>query len=323
MLEASPYEDGHAADWDAFVANSSNGTVFNTRRFLAYHPRGRFRDASFWLLHKGNRVAAVPGILKEDGRWISHGGASYGGFVLGGRRIAYDYCRDVVEASVAHARGLGAKSLSVTLTPSFYRKVPHDYLEAAMRFQGFRFLKRDITSACGDLHPGFLDDWVNKARGATRHAMDAGLEIVHRERPSKEELDSFHRILTVNRESIGAYVTHSREDLDALYRQVPEALDFYLARHGTMDVGCGLVFRANPRVDLIFYVAHLREHQHLKPIHLLVHRMYESAVARGVPWIDYGISTINDTLTNDGKLLAFKENFNMQGFFRDTFALDL
>ena len=48
-----------------------------------------------------------------------------------------------------------------------------------------------------------------------------------------------------------------------------------------------------------------------------------STVRRGVPWIDYGISTINNTLTNGGLLLAFKENFNMQGFFRDTFTLDL
>ena len=322
MLNASPYEDGQAAGWDAFVDNSSNGTLFNLRRFLGYHPPGRFRDASFWLLHKGNRVAAIPGVIIGE-RWVSHGGASYGGFVLGGKRINYEYCHEVVKASVAHVRGLGAKTMTVTMTPAFYRKAPHDYLEAAMQFQGFRFAKRDITSACGNLHPGFLDDWVNKARGATRHAMTAGLEIVHRARPTAEELDSFHRILTVNRESIGAYVTHSREDLDSLYRQVPEALDFYLARHKGLDVGCGLVFRANPRVDLIFYVAHLREHQHLKPIHLLVHSIYESAVARGVPWIDYGISTINQKLTNNGLLLAFKENFNMQGFFRDTFTLDL
>jgi hypothetical protein len=322
VLEAIPYQDGQAAEWDAFVEKSSNGTLFHLRRFLAYHPAERFRDASFWLLHKGNPVAVVPGVMVGE-RWVSHGGATYGGFVLGGRRIAYDYCQDVVTASVSHARGLGAKSITVTLPPSFYRAVPHDYLEAAMLFQGFRFLKRDITSACGHLHPGFLDDWVNKARSATRHAMASGLEIIACPRPTAAELDVFHRILSINRESIGAYVTHSRADLDALYRQVPDSLDLYLARHEGVDLGCGLVFRVNPRVDLIFYVAHLREHQHLKPIHLLVHRMYQEAARRGVKWVDYGISTINNKLTNNGLLLAFKENFNMQGFFRDTFILDL
>jgi hypothetical protein len=322
VLEAIPYQDGQAAEWDAFVEKSPNHTLFNLRRFLAYHAPDRFRDASFWLAHKGNPVAAVPAAMVGD-RWVSHGGATYGGFVLGGRRIAYDYCRDVVAASIGHAKGLGAKSMTVTLPPSFYRAVPHDYLEAAMQFQGFRFLKRDITSACGNLHPGFLDDWVNKARSATRHAMAAGLEIIACPRPSPAELDVFHRILAINRESIGAYVTHSRADLDALYRQVPERLDLYLARHQGVDVACGLVFRVNARVDLIFYVAHLREHQHLKPIHLLVHRMFAEAARRGVAWIDYGISTINNKLTNDGLLLAFKENFNMQGFFRDTFTLDL
>ena len=322
MLDAVPYHAGQAAEWDAFVEKSSNGNLFHLRRFLGYHPPDRFRDASFSLMHKGNRVAVVPAALIGD-RWASPGGATYGGFVLGGRRIAYDYCHEVVEASVAYARGLGAKTMTVTLAPAFYRAVPHDYLEAAMHFQGFRFLKRDITSACGNLHAGFLDDWVNKARGAVRHAMALGVEVVACPRPTAAELDSFHRILTVNRESIGAYVTHSRADLDALYRQVPDKLDLYLVRHGGLDVGGGLVFRVNPRVDLIFYVAHLREHQHLKPIHILVHRMFAEAARRGVPWIDYGISTINNTLTNGGLLLAFKENFNMQGFFRDTFALDL
>lgn len=321
MLEVAPFEDGQAKAWDAFVQNSTNGTIFNLRRFLSYHPPGRFRDASFSVLRRGNVMSVVPGVLVGD-RWISHGGSSYGGFILG-EKIAFDLCRDIVEASVAYVRSLGAKSFTVTMPPNMYRKVPHDYLEANLLYQGFRYAKREITNACGRIHEGFLEDWVNKARGAVRRAQAEGLEIHNPKRPTPEEMASFYRILKTNRDALGASVTHSPEDLDRLFSLLPESLDLYLARHEGVDVGCGLVFRCNPQVDLIFYVAHLEEHRHLKPIHMLVHRMYEEAAKRSVPWVDYGTSTLNGKLTNEGLLLAFKENFNMLGYFRDTFILDL
>ena len=46
-LTVVPYTPDHAARWDDFVLNhSANGTFLQSRRFLSYHPQGRFTDAS-------------------------------------------------------------------------------------------------------------------------------------------------------------------------------------------------------------------------------------------------------------------------------------
>ena len=42
-----PYTEEQQERWDRFVMEqSANGTFLQTRRFLYYHPAGRFRDDS-------------------------------------------------------------------------------------------------------------------------------------------------------------------------------------------------------------------------------------------------------------------------------------
>lgn len=49
MLEIQSYDSQYEAMWDQFVLESTvNGTFLQTRRFLNYHPEGRFQDASFY-----------------------------------------------------------------------------------------------------------------------------------------------------------------------------------------------------------------------------------------------------------------------------------
>ncbi|MBN8574863.1 MAG: GNAT family N-acetyltransferase, partial [Candidatus Kapabacteria bacterium] len=71
-------------EWDTFVESSNNGTIFHTRRFLSYHPQGRFHDSSL-VIEKNDKLFAVfPAVIIErNGKRIlsSHSGASYGGFV--------------------------------------------------------------------------------------------------------------------------------------------------------------------------------------------------------------------------------------------------
>ena len=44
----------HRGLWEGFIRDSINGNLFHTRRFLDYHPEGRFMDHSLLFLKKGN-----------------------------------------------------------------------------------------------------------------------------------------------------------------------------------------------------------------------------------------------------------------------------
>ncbi|NVM04406.1 MAG: GNAT family N-acetyltransferase, partial [Candidatus Helarchaeota archaeon] len=70
--------------WDKFVENSGNGTIFHLQRFLNYHPPGKFNNHSI-IFHNGKDIIAViPGVeeKQKDKVFISHPGASFGGFIL-------------------------------------------------------------------------------------------------------------------------------------------------------------------------------------------------------------------------------------------------
>ena len=83
MFSVLPYDSHLEARWDRFVMSESvNGTFLQTRRFLNYHPQGRFKDASFMLESSGTIVAAFPGNLTDAGQWISHQGSTFGGPVI-------------------------------------------------------------------------------------------------------------------------------------------------------------------------------------------------------------------------------------------------
>src|SRR5262249_41782415 len=75
--------DGRA--WRDFLASSSNGTLFHSLDFLAYHSRGRFEVHHLMFERPGKLLALLPAAIVSEpwGRVLkSPYGASVGGFVL-------------------------------------------------------------------------------------------------------------------------------------------------------------------------------------------------------------------------------------------------
>ena len=82
MYEILPYSPELDQRFDHFVMQeSANGTFLQTRRFLNYHPAGRFNEASFALQKSGTIVAYFPGVEKEQ-TFVSHAGSTFGGPII-------------------------------------------------------------------------------------------------------------------------------------------------------------------------------------------------------------------------------------------------
>ena len=81
-----PYDPSWDERWDRFVMKgSANGTFQQTRRFLSYHPQGRFEDASLMVLDGQELVAVCPAAAQMVGRSAmlrSHPGSTFGGLVI-------------------------------------------------------------------------------------------------------------------------------------------------------------------------------------------------------------------------------------------------
>jgi hypothetical protein len=112
------YGPEHERMWNDFVAASRNGTFLFDRRYMDYHG-DRFPDHSLILLGDDDGVIALLPSHVHDAKLMSHGGLTYGGFVVGARAtlLSLQRCFDVV------ADYLRANALSGLV----YKTVPHIY----------------------------------------------------------------------------------------------------------------------------------------------------------------------------------------------------
>lgn len=86
-LRIEQYNEDFEEKWDKFVLNNSiNGNFLQTRNFLNYHPKDRFKDNSL-IIFKGNStiIALIPAcIICEENEKIfySHLGTTFGGIII-------------------------------------------------------------------------------------------------------------------------------------------------------------------------------------------------------------------------------------------------
>ena len=80
-MELIKYKNNiHKDDWDQYVLNSNNGTIFHLRKFLSYHEDRAFQDSSLIFSENNQIIALFTGAIIQDSLH-SHPGASFGGFV--------------------------------------------------------------------------------------------------------------------------------------------------------------------------------------------------------------------------------------------------
>lgn len=68
MFQFKQYTEKNENEWDKFVLEESiNGTFLQSRRFLNYHPVGRFEDCSLMIFdEKNNLCAVIPACVVEE-----------------------------------------------------------------------------------------------------------------------------------------------------------------------------------------------------------------------------------------------------------------
>ena len=58
-MELIKYKNNiHKDDWDQYVLNSNNGTIFHLRKFLSYHEDRTFQDSSL-IFSENNQIIAL------------------------------------------------------------------------------------------------------------------------------------------------------------------------------------------------------------------------------------------------------------------------
>jgi len=319
MLTVKHFQESQAADWDARVWRSNNGTLFHTRRFLRYHPPDRFQDHSLLVEKNGRTFVLFPAaeVTSPEGRFlVSHPGASMGSFVVP-EDLSFADANGLVQLLIRHAQDAGFQGIRVTLPPTIYNRRLSNYIDFALLRHGFRYRVRELSSIL------FLEDSIEKNlakfkvshQRAVRKARKSGVVV-----KETEDFATFYRILKQNlkiRHNVNP--THTLEELLRLKSLFPERIQLFGAYLQEKMIAGVVNFVATDEVVLAFYISHREAYQEYRPINLLFYHIFEWAIQRGYRVFDFGIFTVKEE-PNFG-LARFKERFGASGMFRDTLEI--
>jgi hypothetical protein len=323
--------DADVERWDEFVGASLNGTLFQRRRFLAYHPQDRFEDHSLLFCEGARLVGVLPAaVIERKGRRIlkSHPGASYGGIVVA-HPPGLKRASRMTELLVEWAAELGLDAVEMRLAPRIYCASPCDELEFALRLQRFRELEVELSTCydvaalgAGDVPAErILDTFQPACARATRKALAGALEA--RLCEERTHFDAYWEMLAANLEKHDARPTHSASELYALKQRFPADVQLLGVFLRGEIVGGVVAFVCNRRAAHVFYFASRPEQQRERPLNLAVLELIRFAARRELRYVNFGISTeAGGTAVNWG-LFRFKESFGAGGTLRSYWAREL
>ena len=316
-LTVHKYTHEFADSWEQFVQQSNNGTIFHTRRFLNYHPPGRFQDHSLVFLDGNRIIGLLPAVLlipDSKSTLVSHRGASYGGFVYN-ENLSISQAFKLLEALDKYARENQIQCIEMTLPPVIYHQRPSHYIDFALYKCGYTYKKRELSSVIpidfGE--SSILQQFKPESRTAYRRARKQGVEIME-----SGDFSEFYKILEKNLElRHNVTPTHTLDELNRLKSFFPDRIRQWHARiKGELAAGV-TNFLANDRVVLAFYISHDHRFQKYRPLNLMFYEIIYWCITHGIKFLDFGIFTVNED-PNWG-LAKFKESFGARGIFRDTF----
>lgn len=310
-----------AALWDEFVLRANNGTLFHLRKFLNYHPEGRFQDNSLLFREKNRLLAVFPAVLRRSGDrtvLVSHCGASYGGIVHH-EELSIASAFNIVELLLEYAESHDISRVELTAPPIIYQSRPSNYLDFALYKNGFRYRKREISSIIplDFSEDDILSMYKPESRTAVRRAEKLG--IVVRE---SNDFMAYYPILERNlsmRHQVKP--THTLAELILLGDLFPDEIRQFGAYLDDTLIAGVTCFVCNPRVVLAFYISHDQRYQQYRPVNYLFFKIMQWCIAASYRFLDFGIFTVEEE-PNWG-LGKFKESLGARGIFRDTLYRDL
>ena len=319
MLTIKRHTKNNKVLWDNFVKNANNGTLFHLRRFLSYHPEGRFVDHSIEVYKKNTLFSVFPAAesnINGENLLVSHPGLTVGSFIVP-ESVSISDSLELTKILIDYAKENKFDGIRLTIPPIFYQNRASNYIDYALLRNGFKYLKREVTSALfieNDVKANLSKFKPSHAR-AVRKAKETGIDI-----KVSQDVESFYAILKENLKiRHGVNPTHKIQELYDLIDLFPDSINIFGAFYkGEMIAGV-LNFIVKDDVALAFYISHKEKFQELRPLNFLFYSIFEWCIKEKIKVYDFGIFTV-DGEPNMG-LGRFKENFGASGIFRDTFQI--
>ncbi|MBQ7866650.1 MAG: GNAT family N-acetyltransferase [Clostridia bacterium] len=311
-----PYDESQCAKWDDFVMHHSvNGTFLHTRRFLSYHPEGRFEDASVMVYNKQELCAVLPAAAQTvDGRRMlrSHPGSTFGGPVFGEELLRASRLVELVADLDAYFQQQGFEACELKITSDLFSTRPTDALQYALYHAGYT--DELEIAAClpveGRTHDELVAEYSFNKRYDMKKCLKAG--ITFREIRTEEEIAAFYDLLCWNLQKFDAKPVHTLEELlDFAHSRLKDEVIFLgvYDTDGRMVAGACLFHFAQTNVLHTQYLATAPDVKGYVPSTFLYDAVIQTSLAHQVKTVSFGTSTHDRGRVLNTGLIQNKEGY--------------
>lgn len=311
MVTVQRYSDVMSAEWNAFVAESKNGTFLFDRRYMDYH-RDRFADHSLVFRDEREKIIALLPANEQGEVLYSHQGLTYGGFVLGATaKVAQ--VQMIVDAMMLYLREKGFCQWIYKPVPWIYHVMPaEEDLYVLFQKCGAQVMERSIASVINISHQ---QKWQELRRRSLRKSEKAGVSV-----RESNDIEAYWQVLEDNLlESHNARPVHSLAEMKHLRSLLPENIKLYVAESAEGVMLGGILLYVTPSVIRTQYISASREGKRCGAIDAIVHHLLEIYADRN--YLDLGTSTLDSGRILNESLIFQKEGFGARGVCFDTYKI--
>ncbi len=298
--------------WNDFVRASRNGTFLFDRDYMDYHA-DRFSDHSLLACDDGGRLLALLPAHGAGEKLVSHGGLTYGGFIVDDRMTA-SAMLDIFAAASEAMRRDGFSKLVYKSIPHIYHRAPAEEDLYALFRAGARVTRRDHLAVIDGRAP--LARQERRERSA-RKAAKLGLTV-----RETQDFAAYWPILSANLESkYGVRPVHTLDEILLLHSRFPQRIRLFAAYDGEA-MRAGVVVYVSDVVCHAQYIGASEEGREQGALDAVFDHLI-GAFAGVTRYFDFGTSTErNGTVLNTG-LAEFKEGFGARTVVHDHYEVDL
>ena len=324
MIEILKYSHNMNTQWDQFISDSFNGTIFHKRKFLAYHIDRVFDDCSLVFKKRGKIIAVLPAAIinNKEKIFFSHPGASFGGIVH--KNLSFNDCNIVLDLINEFCIKNKFNSIFMVQTPTIYNTHnQNEIVDYTLKYKKYENSENYISNILlieNDINNQIIKIAKNKNR--TIGFYDGLIQEYDLHFKWVDDFDDFYPILIENKKKHDSRPTHSKKELETLKADFPNDILQLMLYYQNIPIGGMTIFKANTKGAILFYSMLNYEYNKMQPIPLLMHYIIRWAKANDLIFIDYGISHMpqaENPLTPSKSLIKFKEEFGCFGIIRNAY----
>lgn len=314
MISIVRYSSDKIELWNQFNRQSKNYLFMIDRNYMDYHS-DRFKDHSLMFYDDGELIAILP-ISEEKKCFISHGGLTYGGFVVN-NKLKQHNMNECFDALIDYASENGIEEI-------YYKTIPHIYhSQPAEEDKYSLFINKAIPFKIEASTVINLKNPLKMPKGRKAQINRAKREgTIIEERSSLQDFCKFINLENdILRSRHNTTAVHTAEELKMLHDKFPQNIHLYVAIYGSEIIAGTVVYEY---IDVIHtqYMAANDIARKIGALDLTIAYVIDK-YEEEKKWLDFGISTENGGKYLNQGLISQKEGFGGRTCVYETWKVDV